>query len=209
LLLELKHRGSSIPPDRDLCPGVFGPAGQGLYHPQPTRGTAPAARGGGPGSGRRTLLRGRRLQRQRRGASHLLQGLVVCQSGGYAYCGIGPRAGRREYRYYRCSFLEQRDRGGERTCSNRQLQAGRPEEAVWDDVCTVLRDPKRVEAEFERRLNHDGLGESWEAEQLAGMIQRSERHCPTDRQLRGGTTGKARVRAAYPQCERTAGSPGG
>src|SRR5262249_24719101 len=98
----------------------------------------------------------KRRREQRRGARHLLQGLAICQNCGYAYCGIGPRAGRKEYRYYRCSRNEHRDPGGERTCSNRQLHAGRLEEAVWDDVCAVLRDPKRVEGEFERRLNRDG-----------------------------------------------------
>jgi site-specific DNA recombinase len=57
----------------------------------------------------------KRRREQWRGARHLLQGLLVCQSCGYAYCGIGPRASHKEYRYYRCSENDHRDPGGERS----------------------------------------------------------------------------------------------
>jgi site-specific DNA recombinase len=94
----------------------------------------------------------KRRREHLRGARHLLQGLLVCQRCGYAYCGLGPRFGRKEYRYYRCSGNDHRHPGSERVCNNKQLTADLLEAAVWEDVCSVLRDPSRVEAEFERRL---------------------------------------------------------
>jgi site-specific DNA recombinase len=53
-------------------------------------------------------------------------------------------------------------------CQARQLVAHEVETAVWNDVCDLLTDPRRVEQEYERRLqgssteedadNHDALG---------------------------------------------------
>jgi site-specific DNA recombinase len=117
----------------------------------------------------------KRRREHLRGARHLLQGLLVCQRCGYAYCGLGPRFGRKEYRYYRCSGNDHQHPGSERVCNNKQLTADLLEAAVWEDVCSVLRDPSRVEAEFERRLQREEPGDSWEAQQLAGTMQKVRR----------------------------------
>jgi site-specific DNA recombinase len=117
----------------------------------------------------------KRRRKHLHGARHLLQGLLVCQRCGYAYCGLGPRFGRKEYRYYRCSGNDHQHPGSERVCNNKQLSADLLEAAVWEDICSVLRDPSRVEAEFERRLQREEPGDSWEAQQLAGTMQKVRR----------------------------------
>ena len=102
----------------------------------------------------------KRARQRRRGAAYLLQGLVVCTLCGYALYGKGARGGRskerpqgRRYAYYRCIGSDAHRFGGQRLCKNKQVRTDLLEDAVWTDVCTVLSDPKRVEAEFHRRLN--------------------------------------------------------
>lgn len=88
------------------------------------------------------LEENRRLCRQRRaGARHLLSGLVVC-----GCCGYGMSAKRRESGrvYHRC--------GGGGPCTNPMVRADRLEEAVWEDVRSLLEEPERIRREYERRL---------------------------------------------------------
>jgi site-specific DNA recombinase len=93
-----------------------------------------------------------RSRQQRRGA-HLLQGLAVCQVCGRAYTASQlRRAGRsRVYRYYRCTSMLCGP-AKQRTCVNPTIPAGALEEAVWQDVSALLRDPQRLAAEYQRRL---------------------------------------------------------
>jgi site-specific DNA recombinase len=101
----------------------------------------------------------RRRQRQgRRGARYLLQGLLVCQSCGYASYGkpVSLRSAKgkeRRYAYYRCTGTDAYRFGGQRVCHNQQVRTDLLEEAVWEDVCALLKDPGRIEAEYERRLH--------------------------------------------------------
>jgi site-specific DNA recombinase len=53
----------------------------------------------------------KRKRARRAGTRHLLQGLVVCPSCGYAYHGICARSPKKEYRYYRCSGVDGRHPG--------------------------------------------------------------------------------------------------
>jgi len=104
------------------------------------------------------LAENRRRNRQSaRGARYLLQGLVVCRLCGYAYYGkpVSPAAGkgkRRDYAYYRCCGSDAYRFGGQRVCTNPQLRTDRLDEAVWQEVERLLRDPRQVAAEYERRL---------------------------------------------------------
>jgi len=117
----------------------------------------------------------KRWRSQLRGARHLLQGLVVCPNCGYAYHGIRVRSNKKEYRYYRCSGADARHVDGERLCDNQQVQAVSLEEAVWEDVCSLLRDPARLEAEYQRRLNGSQAGDDSERQQLATRIEQVRR----------------------------------
>jgi site-specific DNA recombinase len=109
----------------------------------------------------RQLEENRRRQRQGcRGARWLLQGLTVCQCCGYAYCGSqqpvrpSPRhpQGQR-YRYYHCLGGDADRFGGRRVCANRAVRERDLDEAVWQDVRTILADPQRIEQELQRRLH--------------------------------------------------------
>jgi len=104
------------------------------------------------------LAENRKRSRERaRGARHLLQGLLVCAKCGYAYYGrqiskAAAKGKRRGYVYYRCVGTDSYRFGGQRVCSNKQVRSDMLEEAVWQDVCSLLKDPERIEQEWQRRL---------------------------------------------------------
>jgi site-specific DNA recombinase len=104
------------------------------------------------------LAENRRRNRQSaRGARYLLQGLVVCRSCGYAYYGkpvslCAGKGKRRDYAYYRCCGSDAYRFGGQRVCTNLQVRTDRLDAAVWQEVESMLRDPRRIAAEYERRL---------------------------------------------------------
>jgi len=98
----------------------------------------------------------RRQREQRRGARYLLQGLLVCGTCGHAYGGklVRRKAGqgqRRSYAYYRCLGSDAYRFGGQRLCGNLPVRTALLEEAVWQDVCSLLQEPQRVAREHERR----------------------------------------------------------
>jgi site-specific DNA recombinase len=94
----------------------------------------------------------RRQREQKKGGEFLLSGLLVCASCGSAYCGRRLRVQtKRDYVYYRCIGTDRYRHHGERICANGSVN-GRVEDAVWLDLCTLLRDPARVRREYEERL---------------------------------------------------------
>jgi site-specific DNA recombinase len=91
----------------------------------------------------------------RRPGAHLLQGLLECGCCGYSY--YGARTSRRTpqgefYVYYRCTGMDGYRFGGKRICPNRPVRSDCLDEAVWNDVCQLLRQPQLVRQEYERRL---------------------------------------------------------
>jgi site-specific DNA recombinase len=103
-----------------------------------------------------------------RGERFLLQGLTVCACCGRAYCGQSQP-------YYRCTGTDGYRFGGEAVCSNRMVRSDLLDEAVWSDVGSLLSDPTRVEAEYERRLDQSDSSSSWEEEQLNKQVQTLKR----------------------------------
>jgi len=94
-----------------------------------------------------------RLGRRRFG--YLLQGLTCCATCRYAYYGkttreSGPRHCPKDYRYYRCTGSDGYRFGGERICSNRQIQAEFLESTVWREVCDLLQNPQKLERDFQQ-----------------------------------------------------------
>ena len=121
----------------------------------------------------------KRNRQTRRGASYLLQGLIVCARCNYAFYGkpVSLKAGkgkRREYAYYRCIGTDGYRFGGERICSNKQVRTDLLEEAVWQDVCSLLENPGRIEREYERRLKHEPK-EADSEKHLQARIQKVKR----------------------------------
>jgi site-specific DNA recombinase len=94
----------------------------------------------------------KRYREQKKGAEFLLSGLLVCHRCGSAYCGRRHRLRTDEYVYYRCLGTDKYRHGGEALCTNKSVH-GRVEDAVWLDLCALLKDPERLQREFERRLD--------------------------------------------------------
>jgi site-specific DNA recombinase len=99
-----------------------------------------------------------RARQSKRGAKYLLQGLLVCASCGYSYYGkpISPSARKgnpRAYAYYRCIGTDAYRFGGQHVCENKQVRTDRLEQAVWQEVCQLLENPKRLAEEYQRRLD--------------------------------------------------------
>ena len=98
-------------------------------------------------------MRGRE---RKRGAKYLLQGLLECQCCSYAYYGKrvsrASAKGKVPYAYYRCVGTDAYRFGGKRVCENTQVRTDKLDQAVWDDVCELLREPKLLRKEYERRL---------------------------------------------------------
>ena len=98
-----------------------------------------------------------RYRESRRGAIHLLQGLICCKSCGHAYYGKpishAKRRGKpRNYAYYRCIGTDAYRFGGKRICANNQIRTDLVDDLVWQKVTELLHDPSRLEKEHNRRL---------------------------------------------------------
>jgi site-specific DNA recombinase len=97
----------------------------------------------------------RRCRLRKQGVRYLLQGLLVCQSCGYAFCGrwkAPPRSRGRRYHYYRCTGTDRSRLNGQRRCEARPIRVEQLDTAVWDEVCRLLADPARVTEEYQHRL---------------------------------------------------------
>jgi len=121
----------------------------------------------------------KRNRQSRRGAKYLLQGLVVCACCDYAFYGkpVSLKSGkgkRRNYAYYRCIGTDAYRFGGERICHNKQVRTDLLEEAVWQDVCSLLENPQRIEREYQRRMKRDTRGSPID-EHLPSRIQKIKR----------------------------------
>jgi site-specific DNA recombinase len=119
----------------------------------------------------------RRRRQQRAGARHLLQGLVVCGGCGYAFVGVAnsSRSRQRAYHYYRCGS-HQASGAADARCPVRTVHADLLEAAVWQDVCDLLRQPHKIEEEYQRRL-HDPPGATAQRgiEPLTRVIEKVKR----------------------------------
>lgn len=109
-----------------------------------------------------------RARQGRRRPGYLLQGLTCCAKCGYAYYGKTLRqlgAGRqmRDFFYYRCSGSDGYRFGGERVCSNTQVQGNILETTVWSEVSKLLMNPQRVELEPQDRTLNGTLLDNLEA----------------------------------------------
>ena len=122
-----------------------------------------------------------RNRQSKRGARYLLQGLLTCRRCGHAFYGkaLSLSAGkgrRRDYAYYRCIGMDAYRFGGQRICYNKQVRTDLLEAAVWEDVCSLLSEPERIEREYQRRLtNRKKCGRSQTADSLAASIKRVKR----------------------------------
>ncbi len=84
----------------------------------------------------------------------LLQGLCVCAHCGYGMgrnSGTGGRGGRHLH-YYRCYGTEHWRYAKGAVCDNPAVRAEDIDDAVWQEMLTLLEHPELIQAEIERRL---------------------------------------------------------
>jgi site-specific DNA recombinase len=97
-----------------------------------------------------------RGRESRRGAKYLLQGILECGCSGYAFYGkpVSRKSakGKVPYAYYRCIGTDAYRFGGKRVCECTQVRTDKLEEAVWSDAKELLRHPKLLRKEYQRRL---------------------------------------------------------
>lgn len=125
--------------------------------------------------GERLAENRKRYRQSQRGAKYLLQGLIVCARCNYAFYGMqaGSKAGRGHV-YYRCAGSDTYRFGGERICYNKPVRTDLLDETVWQDVCSLLENPERIEHEYQRRLKREP-GEKQSDEHLSARIQKVKR----------------------------------
>ena len=108
------------------------------------------------------LERNRRLSaRNARGKRYLLQGLTVCAVCGYAYYGKtvsrATAKGKQRWAYYRCVGSDAYRFGGKRVCQNKQVRVDQLDGYVWQLVRELLENPERMQEEWSRRNEADGV----------------------------------------------------
>ena len=95
----------------------------------------------------------KRARGRMRGGRFLLAGLVVCKLCGYAYHGraLPPTHGNIHV-WYRCGCCNATRLTEKRICTNKSVRTDLLDEAVWNEVQQLLKNPWRLEQEYRRRL---------------------------------------------------------
>ena len=106
----------------------------------------------------------------------LLQGLCVCAHCGYGMgrnSGSGGRGGRRLH-YYRCYGTEHWRYPQGAVCDNPAVRAEDIDDAVWQEMLTLLQHPELIQTEIERRLvaANDTASPRRRIESLQGELSR-------------------------------------
>jgi site-specific DNA recombinase len=113
-----------------------------------------------------------RNRASREKAHYLLQGLILCAQCGFAMCGRSRAGGLS----YRCIGNGVRRASGQRVCHNRSIGGEELEAAVWEDVRKLLAEPRRIEQEYERRLQcNDPADQTPDAHSLQGQLNKTQR----------------------------------
>jgi site-specific DNA recombinase len=75
------------------------------------------------------------------------------------------------YAYYRCTGSDAYRFGGQRLCGNKQVRTDLLDVAVWEDVRSLLSEPERIRAEYDRRREKTKSGGGREVSQLSKLIK--------------------------------------
>jgi len=75
------------------------------------------------------------------------------------------------YAYYRCTGSDAYRFGGQRLCWNKQVRTDLLDAAVWDDVRSLLLEPERIRAEYERRRQRKKPDGGREIDQITKLIK--------------------------------------
>ena len=112
--------------------------------------------------------------------AYLLRCLLVCKTCGRAMYGVTDRAAAKHpaRHYYRCAGKDCIASGRTERCPQHSAKGEELEAAVWDHVCTLLRDPDQLVAQFEHFAQlaaEGGAGERSEEHQHEARLRRLAR----------------------------------
>ena len=112
--------------------------------------------------------------------SYLLRCLLSCESCNLAMFGVTYKATdtRPEHRYYQCHGKDPILSAREHKCTQRPAKAHELEEAVWEHVKGLMRDPERLLSQFEdfvRSTSETGEVEEAEAKKFEAHLKRLSR----------------------------------
>ena len=100
----------------------------------------------------RRLQDNARFARRHTKEPSLLQGLLVCESCGYAYYRSSTRTTARKLYYYRCLGSDDYRYEHGRICYNRPVRQDELDAVVWEHVARLLAQPALIRHELDRRL---------------------------------------------------------
>jgi site-specific DNA recombinase len=97
------------------------------------------------------LAENQRFSRKNTRELTLLQGVLVCGQCGYSLYRTSTRTTKRQAKYYRCLGSDRWRHLMETPCGCRPIRVEDLDEAVWNQVETLLEDPVSIRAELDRR----------------------------------------------------------
>ncbi|MEP0914379.1 zinc ribbon domain-containing protein [Leptolyngbya sp. GB1-A1] len=116
-----------------------------------------------------------RLRQRKKGASYLLQGIVVCGICGYAYIYSRKSSNGRSYCYYQCNPNPKVTEPSPK-CGNTSVRAEALEAAVWSEVCQLLNNPQNLQQEYKRRLQaSDGNHYAGQQKEIQSQTKRIQK----------------------------------
>jgi len=97
------------------------------------------------------LAENQRFSRKNTRELTLLQGVLVCGQCGYSLYRTSTRTTKRQAKYYRCLGSDRWRRLMETPCQCRPIRVEDLDEAVWNQVESLLENPASIRVELERR----------------------------------------------------------
>jgi site-specific DNA recombinase len=98
------------------------------------------------------LERNKQISRRRTKEPTLLQGLLVCETCGYALYRSSTRTTKRKLYYYRCIGSDNWRYPNGRVCINRPIRQDYLDELIWKQVVRLIENPDLVREEINRRI---------------------------------------------------------
>ena len=98
------------------------------------------------------LEENKRYSQRRTKEPTLLQGMMVCNKGGYAYYRTSTRTSRKKIHYYRCLGSDNYRFENGAKCKSKPIRQDYLDGIVWNQVIKLLEDPDLIRSELQRRI---------------------------------------------------------
>src|SRR5579864_508623 len=98
------------------------------------------------------LEKNKRFSPRRTIEPSLLQGMLVCERCGYAFCRASTRTSQRKIYYYRCLGRDGYRHLKGAVCDSKPIRQEQLDTVVWQEIMRLLEDPSLLQGELDRRL---------------------------------------------------------